>query len=58
MPFRVNREGTTTYVSTTSTLDKPKQYRLTVQANIYDDNNIYKYSTKDIIFISVSAYNY
>ncbi|XP_071802833.1 hemicentin-1-like isoform X2 [Asterias amurensis] len=58
MPFRVNREGTTTYVSTTSTLDKPKQYRLTVQANVYDDNNVYKYSTKDIIFISVSAYDY
>ncbi|XP_022085366.1 hemicentin-1-like isoform X2 [Acanthaster planci] len=58
MPFRIRRQNGKTLVATTSTLDKPKQYKLTVKASVYNEQNVFQYATRDIIFISVSAYPY
>ncbi|XP_038063967.1 hemicentin-1-like isoform X2 [Patiria miniata] len=58
MPFRIRRENGKTFVATTSTLDEPKQYKLTVKASVYDARNVFQYASRHIIFISVSAYPY
>ena len=45
-------------LATTSILNEPKQYKLTVKASVYNEKNAPEYSTRDVIFISVSAYPY